>query len=205
MTDQLEIKKLKAEIWNTWLSAIAIVIGGIWVLFVFYALREAYLAEAAVADIEARNIALELRLEEKELENNYWVVSVIIENKGIFPVDINLQGEEVFTISKIEDVVSLEQVDVSNTQKSRPYNLITPEVLRSISSVTVFPGTASSVHYLVELPADGVHFASFISEITPNVLQLINRQERGDLGEVVTHGSAWMAQKYFSTSSSHVP
>lgn len=196
-SENLERQKISSEILKNSLSCVALVIGGIWVLFVFYAMREAYLAEAKVADIESRNVALEISLEPKRIDRKFWEITVNLENKGRLPVVVNLQGDEVFTISKIEDIVSVTQVNVSSSTPVNSHNLITSKVLRSISSVTAFPGAKSQVRYLVELPESGVYFASFISEIPTDVLELINRQERGDQEEIITHSPAWMSQKYF--------
>ena len=196
-SEELEKQKITSEIWKNRLSSTALVIGGIWALFLFFAMREAYLAEAKVSDIESRNIAIEISLEPKHIDNHFWEIIVNMENKGRLPVVVNLQGDEVFTISKIKKIVSVTQVDVSSSTPVNSHNLITPQILRSITSVTTFPGAKSQVRYLVELDQEGVYFASFISEIPTDVLELINRQERGDQEEATTHGPAWMAQKYF--------
>lgn len=208
----LEIKKLKGEIRAQYISIAAIFAAGLWAFLTFDSLREAYLAEAKVAEYESKNVSLELNTELQELgyhENGKIAVEVVvsIKNSGLLPVDVDLNASETFTLSHVkngfysnegeEKVNNLETLPVGKVYSSKAFNRITQKIIRSKTSISVSPETTQEVSYLLFLDEPGVYLSSFISEIPTDVLAKIELREVGDKNEKVTNKSAWMSQRYF--------
>ncbi len=198
----LSERKTQFEIWESKAKIFAILLGGLWAIFTFTTLREKYQVELKIAEQESRHVALKVSMAQKIIpsENAGKIgVSIIVsaENDGIFPIDIDLSGEELLIVTKLGSEVGVNRISVEGEYPARAFNLITKNVLRSLSSITVFPGSSQDIHFYVEVDGPGVYFASFISIIPDEVLYLINQQEKGDLGESVAEASAWGAQLYF--------
>lgn len=207
-----EVKKLKGEVLAQYVSIAAIFAAGLWAFLTFGSLREAYLAEAKVAEYESKNVSLELKTELREL--GYYInekiaveVVVSIKNNGFLPVDVDLNSSEIFTLSHIingfysndgnENVYNLEKLPVRKVYSSKAFNRLTQKVIRSKSSTSVSPNSTQEVSYLLFLDEPGVYLSSFISEIPTDALNKIELREVGDNNEKVTHKSAWMSQRYF--------
>lgn len=209
-----EIKKLRAETRFQYFYMIVLTVAGIWAYFTFSSLREVYLADAKVAEYESKNISLELSTDINELgiqENGKIAVEIIvnIQNKGILPIDVDLNSGEVFTLSHIlngfyslktadeEKVQYLNKLPVGNVYSSKAYNRLTEIVIRNKTSTSIRPNSTNRVSYLIYVDEPGLYLASFISEIPQDIIDLMERREIGDLKENVTHSSAWMSQRYF--------
>jgi hypothetical protein len=207
----LEVKKLKIEIWTKRISNLAVFGAAVWALYTFDSLREIYIAEAKVTDYESRNVSLNLSISQNEIvvdnKGRIGVELVVnIENKGILPIDVDLTGNETFTLSHIvnvlykleekENIQSVEKIPVGKVYSSKAYNRLTQTAIRKITSTSVRPNSTNTVRYFFYVDEPGVYLASFISVIPKDVLDKMNSREIGDHNEVVTESSAWMAQKF---------
>lgn len=191
----IERSKIRSEIWRNWVTSISIAIAGFWAAYTFWALKE-------VHRVESKQVALQFDMEVNQIKvdapNKFGVeVIVLIENTGIRPVDIDLSGKEVFALSRLGDKESEDPREVKNVYLTKPYNRITFDALRTITSVTVYPGVIEKITYFVVVDYPGLYYSSFISEIPEDALKLMTKREVGDVNELTSHPSAWGIQKYF--------
>ncbi|MBO0321833.1 hypothetical protein J0X14_05955 [Muricauda sp. CAU 1633] len=206
----LEERKLRTEILKNWTYIITVVAGGIWTYYTFGSLKKVYLAEAGVTSIEANNVALEFKMETKEIgrhpnEGIGLETVVSITNKGIYRIDVDLSGPETFTLSRIgkpnykinNGILTVNTVPVSAVYSTKSFSRITKSEIRQITSVSVPPSVTIEIKYYLDVESPGLYYASFISVIPQDVLEIMTKQEIGDLDEKVTHGSAWLVQSYF--------
>jgi hypothetical protein len=189
--EELERKKVISEIWHNWVIMISIAVAGLWASYSFWALKE-------VHRVESKQVALEFNLEISQVEvdqkGKFGIETVLkIKNNGIRPVDVDLSGDETFTISRLGDVESTNPREVKNVYTTKAYNRITLDALRELTSASVYPGVVS---YFMVVDDPGLYFVSFISEIPEDVLKLMTKQEVGDKEESSSHPPAWGVQKY---------
>ena len=201
----LEEKKIRAETIGSYIQTVAIVIGGIWVLFTFTKLKQIYHSEAAAAMDEARLVALNFSIEEKQFpgvrEGAVGIeFSVLAENTGSRRIDLDLSDPELFSVVRLTGDSTEKTVEVSPPITTRAFNYITPQAIRSMTSASVAPGTSVTLKFYVEVEESGVYFAYFLSPIPVELLKDINRQEKGDLEEKTSHKSTFGAQLYFPVS-----
>ncbi len=208
--EALETKKLRTEVWKNGLYIIAVLVAALWTYVTFGSLKKVYLAEAEVTQIEANNVALEFKITANEItidkKGRIGVeVAVSITNKGIYRIDVDLNDPETFTVAQIQDAVyqntdgvwSVSSLPVSKVYTTKPYSRLTQQVIRNVTSTSVPPSVTVDVKYFLYVDEPGLYYASFISVIPEDVLEIMTKQEIGDQDEAVTHESAWLVQSYF--------
>lgn len=203
--DDFEKQKFRSEIFKNYLSSIAIVIGGIWVLYNFHVLRSAYTTHLDIATKESKLLALDLDIQVSVLDSPCELstgleVLVLIENKGDYPVKLNLvDGKTGFGVSKIEQGYDENgHPKVSEFYPSVPYSFYFAGVWAEQTEVVALPGIKTALTYFVTVEQGGYYLASFFSEISSEPLELITKHTKGEGSDSPPNINVWTAQKYFS-------
>ncbi len=205
MINNIEKQKINSEIVKNYLAAIAIVIGGVWVLYNFHALRTAYTTHLDIASKEATLVALDFDLHVSVIESicepqTGLEVIVMIENKGNLPVKLNLADSETgFGVSRIgQGFDENGNPDIIEFVPAKPYSFYFDGTWGDHSELVVLPGIKTSLTYFVTVEHGGYYLASFLSKIPPESLKLMVKHAKGESIKTPPDVSIWSAQKYFS-------
>ncbi|MBR8843060.1 MULTISPECIES: hypothetical protein [Pseudoalteromonas] len=118
--------------------------------------------------VESKQVALEFVIDIYQLSvaqmNKYGIEVIIsIKNNGIRPVDVNLSDNEVFTLSRFGNLESENLREVKNVYTTKPYNKITFDALRDLTSTSVDPEVTTKIIYFTIVDDPGLYF-DFLSQ-----------------------------------------
>ena len=203
--DDLETRKVKSEIFKNYIGAIAIFVGGLWVLYNFQVLRTAYTANLDLSIKESNLVLLDFDIEVEILDSPCeskvgLQVDVLIKNKGNFPVIMYLANEKTgMGISKIAEGFDKDgHPNVKKFYSSIPYNIHFENLWMEKTTVVALPNIETKIVYFINVDEPGYYLASFFSGVASEPLNLMEKHTKGiDKGDMPTL-NIWSTQKYFS-------
>lgn len=201
-SNELESRKLKTEIWKNIISCVAIIAGGFWALYTFSRLEESYFSSISISEKESSFLSIETTMSVAELNslcNEKIGLEVIVnfENKGIYPVEIDLGKKATFGVAILGDGLDEKRFQkVNGFYTAKPYGFYFATAWGIFSNITIPPKVKISVPYFVQVDKPGTYFVSFRSELSEDAQDKLNKNKIEGVSLEYADLHSWSTQKY---------